>query len=187
MVDGTNVTSKAIITSGFVTYKPDEPLADGAHTVMVTAQDMAGNRAHANWSFTVSATQGMVSGFESNLSGADSVLLAGQPLNVTLHAQPGGAASFNVGSVASNIAMQENSPWRLHRYLPAQAPASTPRAHRWWLITPRRTAPRSHRRSAKQSASMQEYQTLRLSPRHLQEQAWVIRSLFQGAAHRALS
>ncbi len=110
MVDGTNVTSKAIITSGFVTYKPDEPLADGAHTVMVTAQDMAGNRAHANWSFTVSATQGMVSGFESNLSGADSVLLAGQPLNVTLHAQPGGAASFNVGAVASNIAMQENSP-----------------------------------------------------------------------------
>ncbi len=120
MVDGTDVTSKAIITPGFVTYKPGEPLADGAHTVMVTAQDMAGNRAHANWSFSVSATQGMVSGFNSNLSGSDSVLLAGQPLNVTLHAQPGGAASFNVGSVASNIAMQETSPGvYTGSYLPA--------------------------------------------------------------------
>ena len=109
-VDGADVTASAIVTDGFVTYQPGEPLSDGSHTVEVVARDKAGNDAHSRWSFQVSAAPGVVSGFDSNLISSDAILLAGQPLNVTLHAQPGGAASFSVGSIAGDIPMRESSP-----------------------------------------------------------------------------
>lgn len=109
-IDGRDVTSDAISTQQFVTYEPKEPLADGEHRVRVVAADVVGNTSELTWKFTINANSGLVANLQSNLPSGDSHISSTRPLHVTLHAQPGGAAVFSVGDVATGIAMKETSP-----------------------------------------------------------------------------
>ena len=52
-VDESDVTSKAIIDSNFITYKPEVDLTDGSHKVKLTVEDIEGNKSEAQWSFRV--------------------------------------------------------------------------------------------------------------------------------------
>jgi len=56
IVDGVDVTSDATVTTSGVSYTPKSPLANGKHTVSLTARDVAGNLAQVTWSFTVDTT-----------------------------------------------------------------------------------------------------------------------------------
>jgi hypothetical protein len=109
-LDGQDVTANAIVTPQFVTYQPQGALGEGSHTVAISAQDMVGNTARREWRFAIAAQQGLVSSFTSNLQGSNAQLAGGQSLALTLHAQPGGSATFSVGADAKNIAMKETSP-----------------------------------------------------------------------------
>lgn len=63
-VDGTDVSSLATITAGGISYVPGTALADGTHTVQLSASDKAGNAADSiQWSFTTDTTPPVVSGF----------------------------------------------------------------------------------------------------------------------------
>ncbi len=109
-LDDRNVTTSAIITSNFVTYQPDAPLPPGEHRITVSTKDQVGNPATRSWKFLVSGDQNFVTHFSSNLDDTNPTLSSGQPLNVTLAAQPGGHASFSVGNVARDIPMNETAP-----------------------------------------------------------------------------
>lgn len=54
-VNGLDVTASSYRTSGFITYSPIVPLADGQVNVRVAVSDAAGNRAERSWSFTIRA------------------------------------------------------------------------------------------------------------------------------------
>jgi LPXTG-motif cell wall-anchored protein len=49
--DDENITSKAIITSTSISFKPAEDLADGSHKVKIEAKDTLGNSSTKEWSF----------------------------------------------------------------------------------------------------------------------------------------
>lgn len=53
ILDGVNVTDKAIVEEGSVTYIPDEDLKLGNHTVTVIVIDTKGNKATKTWTFTI--------------------------------------------------------------------------------------------------------------------------------------
>ena len=108
-LDGQDVTQGATVTAKFVTFAPRVPLADGPHSVRLTVSDYVGNVAERDWNFTSNARQGLVTGFESDQTGPVT-LEAGQGLNLTLHAQPGGKASYSLGNVAKNLPLTETSP-----------------------------------------------------------------------------
>jgi hypothetical protein len=51
IVDGVDVTAKAVITSGQISYTPTQALAAGNHVIQLTVADAAGNTTTANWQF----------------------------------------------------------------------------------------------------------------------------------------
>ncbi len=53
LLDGTNITSAATVTSDAVAYTPTEDLEPGDHTVTVRVYDLAGNKAERSWTFTI--------------------------------------------------------------------------------------------------------------------------------------
>ena len=108
-IDGRDVTANAIVTSNFITYQPVDPLSNGLHTAIVSVSDIVGNSAQKKWTFTVAPNQGLINDVSSNISDTNQTLAAGQPLNVTMHAQPGGSAAFSVGAIAKDIPMRETS------------------------------------------------------------------------------
>ncbi len=52
-LDGQDVTAAAAVGADGFSYTPGAPLTDGPHAVYVQVQDLAGNRAQADWSFEV--------------------------------------------------------------------------------------------------------------------------------------
>jgi hypothetical protein len=54
MLDGTDVTSAATITSSRADYIPVTDLSEGSHTVYIEVKDLSGNKASKTWNFTVS-------------------------------------------------------------------------------------------------------------------------------------
>ncbi|MDR3710426.1 MAG: copper amine oxidase N-terminal domain-containing protein [Capsulimonadaceae bacterium] len=108
-VDGRDVTQDAICTAQFVTYEPKIALSDGEHRIRVIAVDAVGNSSELTWKFTINANSGLVTSLDSNLSDGNTHISSSRPLHVTLHAQPGGAATFSVGWLASAIPMKETS------------------------------------------------------------------------------
>jgi hypothetical protein len=56
-VDGALVTHAYNVSTGAISYTPAAGLANGAHTVAISARDRAGNPGSWNWSFTVDATR----------------------------------------------------------------------------------------------------------------------------------
>ena len=60
LVDGTDVTSDATVTSSYVAYTPATPLSEALHTVNVSVADMLGYSDSTEWSFTVDVTSPVV-------------------------------------------------------------------------------------------------------------------------------
>jgi hypothetical protein len=66
LVDGTNVTAQATVSTTGVTYTPATALANGNHTVQLNIADKANNPAQATWSFTVDTQVPTISGQSPN-------------------------------------------------------------------------------------------------------------------------
>lgn len=54
-VDEKDVTSKALVDSNYISYKPEIDLVDGNHKVKLSVEDVKGNKSEAEWSFRVGA------------------------------------------------------------------------------------------------------------------------------------
>ncbi|MDQ2688582.1 MAG: hypothetical protein M3Y28_12025, partial [Armatimonadota bacterium] len=107
-VDGKDMTGQANVTPAFFSLKPMADLALGAHTVQVSVADRAGNAGTTDWTFNVAANT-MVTSFTSSVPAGQPVG-PGQTIRFTLKAQPGGAATASLGSIATNIPLGEGSP-----------------------------------------------------------------------------
>jgi len=105
-LDGADVTSQATVTPTFFNIKASS-LANGPHQVQVSAADLAGNAASANWSFTVTGNS-LVQSFTSDTQAGQAVT-PGQTIRFTLRAQPGGNAEVAVGKVAPHVALREGA------------------------------------------------------------------------------
>lgn len=98
-LDGKDVTQAATVTPAFFNFTPATPLSKGVHVVDVSVADKASNVETTQWRFTVAPSQ-FVKSFTSDAA-AGQALHAGQVVQFTLKAQPGGHASVKVGSGAS--------------------------------------------------------------------------------------
>jgi len=108
-LDGRDVTNDVTITNTFLTFRPDEQLAPGKHTAVVTARDKAGNQVSKSWEFNVVTNADVIKTFNHN---ADQRLAPGQVLTFTLTGEPGGTATYTVGKKLVNRAMVETEPGR---------------------------------------------------------------------------
>lgn len=80
-VDGVDVTSSAIVTTGHIAYTPVTPLADGSHAVHLEVTDVAGNTATSDWSVSVGHQASYFTWYD-NLYARNWVLMA-NPLGAT--------------------------------------------------------------------------------------------------------
>lgn len=103
-VDGTDVTSASTITPSFFSYRPDEPLADGPHTVVVRVSDQAGNSTEQIVRFRVRGSSDVVRSVSVSPAGPYEI---GDVISVTLTASPGGTATCNIGDVITGFALSE--------------------------------------------------------------------------------
>lgn len=107
-IDGKDVSAAATATPAFFNVKPSAPLAPGPHTVRASVTDNARNVQTAEWTFTVSGDK-VVQSFTSSAPAGQPVS-ADTDLRFTLKAQPGGKASFSLGSLAKDVPMRETQP-----------------------------------------------------------------------------
>lgn len=91
-VNGTDVTDKATVTSTFVTYRPTANLPAGENSVVIAAEDAAGNSISERWVFRLTAAADVIKSFTtSDLRD----LQPGDVITVRMQAQPKGTASFS--------------------------------------------------------------------------------------------
>jgi len=106
-LDAKDITDRATVTRGFISFKPDVPLRPGLHEAELTLADMAGNLKTTSWVFTVRRRE--EAGIRTVTDTFDSVLQPGDMLRVELTGTPGGRATFSSGSLR-DIPMMENQP-----------------------------------------------------------------------------
>jgi hypothetical protein len=106
-VDGQDRTRDAQINNGFVSYVPSTDLSAGTHRVELIARDKAGNEVKGNWTFDVADATTVVRSLTH--TGTRDVQ-RGDPITVTLIGEPGGRATFNIGTQVTNRRMRETSP-----------------------------------------------------------------------------
>jgi len=107
-LDGADVTDKATVTPAFFDLQSRDPLLEGRHTMVVDLQDKAGNKSRTEWSFKVDP-RNVVKEFSSDADGRGP-LSDGANVRFTLKAEPGGQASFAIGSLVHNVPMHETDP-----------------------------------------------------------------------------
>ena len=106
-LDAKNITDRATLTRGFVSYRPEAPLRPGIHEVELILADMAGNLKTTSWVFTVKARElGAIRSVSDNF---DRVLQPGDTLRVEMTGSPGGRAWFNSGSI-KDVPLREDQP-----------------------------------------------------------------------------
>jgi PGF-pre-PGF domain-containing protein len=71
MLNGTNVTANATITSSSITYRPRFNLSYTTHHVTVSVSDTLGNQSTARWSFTINNSEFQVEEDLGNLTGGN--------------------------------------------------------------------------------------------------------------------
>ncbi|HWP31523.1 MAG TPA: stalk domain-containing protein [Fimbriimonadales bacterium] len=102
LFDGTDVTSKATISSNLVYFKPTA-VAAGRHNVTITVRDRARNPLMHSWSFEVSDVAKAIKSFTHE---APEVPEPGDVIRTRLEAEANGSATFSIGNIR-NIPMQE--------------------------------------------------------------------------------
>lgn len=107
VVNGQNVTRDAEVTGSFVSYVPRQNLPAGENRVELSAQDRAGNRVSGAWTFTVTDARDIVQSLTHN---GNERLEPGDVFTVRLQGEPGGTATFSIGSVVTDRPMRESSP-----------------------------------------------------------------------------
>ncbi len=113
-MDGRNVTADAQVTSTFVSYRPDAPLAAGTHEVTITARDRAGNPVTKSWTFRIGATSDVIRTFAFDSDTTD--MSPGSQVKFTMVGEPGGTASFTVGDRVVDRRMTEVTPGHYEGY-----------------------------------------------------------------------
>lgn len=106
-IDGVDHTRDAQINNGFVTYVPRTDLATGNHRIELIARDKAGNEVTGAWTFDIADASSIVRSLTH--TGTRNVQ-RGDPITVTLVGEPGGRATFNIGTQVVNRRMRETSP-----------------------------------------------------------------------------
>lgn len=96
-------------TSDFVAWTPQTPLSSGKHLASVLGRTRDGRVFSREWSFFIEE-KGNIFPFgkiQSVSHNATAPLSAGQVITVTMKGEPGGAATFDIGSWKGNLPMQE--------------------------------------------------------------------------------
>lgn len=107
MLDGRDVTDDATATATLLAYRPIQALAAGKHEIEITAQDRAGNRLRRTWAFTVASRNDVIRSFTHD---ADNEVRPGQVMTFTLLGEPGGTATYTVGTRLKRRPMTEVEP-----------------------------------------------------------------------------
>lgn len=105
-VNRQNVTARAAISEGAISYTPDAPFPPGPVRVEVVAADGARNVARAGWLFRVTANDLI----HSVTITPTSPLRRGDLLTVVMTGLPGGTASFAIEGIPGGLPMRERSP-----------------------------------------------------------------------------
>jgi hypothetical protein len=105
-VRGRDVSPDAKVTPTFAIFTP-EALPEGPVSVEVEVRDEAGNLARTGWSFIVAPAESQIRSVTHNAEGP---LRAGDVLTVRVNGKPGAQVSFDLGDVAKNVSMKEETP-----------------------------------------------------------------------------
>ncbi|MCX6369478.1 MAG: copper amine oxidase N-terminal domain-containing protein [Armatimonadetes bacterium] len=107
MVNGEDVTARAIFTGTFFTYQPQTDLAPGPILAKLTAHDTAGNETRREWRFTVLPTTLLKSVVALP---DDRPLNFGDVLTLKALGAPGAKATFSLGVKVKDQPLKEDSP-----------------------------------------------------------------------------
>jgi hypothetical protein len=107
MVNGEDVTARAIFTETFFTYQPQTDLAPGPILAKLTAHDTAGNETRREWRFTVLPTTLLKSVVALP---DDRPLNFGDVLTLKALGAPGAKATFSLGVKVKDQPLKEDSP-----------------------------------------------------------------------------
>jgi len=106
LVNSIDVTDKALITPGFIIYKPGEALPDGENSVEVSFKNKKGEYLVKKWSFRIVGRDRIA----SVIHNAKDALMVKEKLKVTLKGESGAKASFDIGVWKKNIPLKEVTP-----------------------------------------------------------------------------
>lgn len=109
ILDGRDITGDAVVTHGFITFKPTRALPPGEQNLKLLVPDRAGNVAEADWKFVCATHE--ADGIRSVTQNAGKTLEPGDTLHVEIMGSPGGQATFSLGNI-HDIRMQEAAPGR---------------------------------------------------------------------------
>ncbi|WP_309710899.1 copper amine oxidase N-terminal domain-containing protein [Armatimonas sp.] len=107
VVNGEDVTARAIFTETFFTYQPQADLAPGPILAKLTAHDTAGNETSREWRFTVIPTS-LLKSFVALPD--DRPLNFGDVLTLKALGAPGSKATFSLGVKVKDQPLKEDSP-----------------------------------------------------------------------------
>ncbi len=107
LVNGEDVTARAIFTDTFFTYQPPTDIAPGPVVAKLIAHDAAGNETSREWSFTVIPIA-LLSSVVA-LPG-DRPLNFGDVLTIKATGAPGSKATFSLGVQVKDQPLKEDSP-----------------------------------------------------------------------------
>lgn len=105
IIDDRDVTDKSVILPGFLTYKPEEGLLPGKHTVKVLFQDTKGKKYSYRWEFNVKE-RCLIKSVSHN---ATTLLMDSEMLIVEMEGSPDGQANFSIPNIVENFPMKEVS------------------------------------------------------------------------------
>lgn len=111
-VDGKDVTSQAVVTKDFFSYRPSAELAPGQHDIVLDFANTNDIPQRVNWSFTVGTpVQAEIESVTHN--GANRALAAGETMLITVNGTPGSDVTLFVvqdGKRLQPLSSEEVSP-----------------------------------------------------------------------------
>jgi hypothetical protein len=107
LLNGNDVTSKAVINNFTTSYNPPSNLPQGNNKVSFSALDYYNRQIYKEWSFNISSSTGNKFIY-SVTHNCDTTLQPGYKLMVTMKGVPGGQASFDIENFKTGILMLED-------------------------------------------------------------------------------
>jgi hypothetical protein len=103
IVNGRDVSGRAAVTAGAISYNPPEPLFDRV-SVRVILADLAGNTTDERYDFFAAVSQGAL---VRSVTVHPTIVRVGDVLTVSATGEPGGRGTFSVQGIAQDIPMTE--------------------------------------------------------------------------------